>query len=63
MVLGVVVNTEDVTVVGCAAGFVGEDVVGFGDERKGVRGGWIGAIHVGVVGFGEGVERSCLLVS
>jgi hypothetical protein len=51
-----VVHAEDVAVVGGAAGRVGEDGVGLGEEGEGVRGVWVGGIGVGMVGFGEGVE-------
>lgn len=56
------VHAEDVAVVGCAAGCVGEDGVGLGEEGEGVRGVWVGGIGVGMVSFGEGVEGSEVLL-
>lgn len=54
----VLVQAQDVAVVGCSARGVGEDGVGLGQEGEVVRGVWVGAVRVGVVRFGEGVEGS-----
>lgn len=53
-VVWVVVQAEDVAVVGGAGVWVGEDFVGFIEEGEGVRGVGVGAISVGVVSLGEG---------
>lgn len=50
------VYAEDVAVVGGAAGCIGEDGVGLGEEGEGVRSVWVGGICVRMVSFGEGVE-------
>lgn len=51
-----VVYAENVAVVGGAAGCVGEDGVGLGEEGEGVRSVWVGGICIWMVSFGEGVE-------
>lgn len=50
------VEAEDVAVVGGAAGRVGEDGVGLGEEGEGVGGRGVGGVGVWVVDFGELVE-------
>lgn len=57
-----VVKAQDVAVVGGAAGDVGEDGVGLGDEGEVVGGVGVGAICVGVVSLGERIEGSGRLV-
>ena len=51
-----VVETESVAVVRCAAGRVGENGVGFGEEGECLGGVGGGAVGVRVVSFREGVE-------
>lgn len=55
---GVLVQAEDVAVVGGAARRVGEDGVGLGEEGEGVGGRGVVGVYVRVVGFGEAVEGS-----
>lgn len=50
------VEVQDVAVVGGAAVWVGEDVVGFRDLGEGMGGGGVVAVYVGVVLSGQGVE-------
>jgi hypothetical protein len=58
MVVVVFVKAQNVAIVGGAASSVGEEGVGLGEEREVVSGVGIGAICVGMMSFGECVERS-----
>lgn len=60
--LWMMVEAEDVTIVGGAAMRIGKDFVGFGEEREGVRGVRIGTIGIGMVSFGEGEVGSEMLL-